>query len=434
MPLHFRLARVLLPCTAMTVWKSIAPHRYPRALRLALGLLLLAACGRVPQGEFECETSADCALSFSCIDGTCSRSSASTDGLSGGRDAGMPYAFDAGTGGYDAGSPGQDAGRPDTGRLDTGRPDAGRPDTGTGAWPDAVGPADAGGPCGYAACLVQGAECGQVIDACGTVVDCPSVCRPGFQCGSGAFANRCQCQPRSCSELGAQCGNVTDNCGVSRGCGGCELPERCGGGGVANQCGCRNRETQTMYKVFGTARNRGAPRGTANWADLGNAVQLNGQGADFSVTGSCSAWDNDGCVVGQTREVTTHYLELTNASGPQIPDGATILGIEAQIRVKLVGGAVRIEDLSLIGPRTSDNRANSIAFDDDYVYRTFGGATDLWGRSWTAAELNASSFGMRLQMYASAGCSRGTPRSRGCPLTGAGIDLAQINVHYRVCE
>ena len=437
------------------------PHRRSWTAIVVLALLPLSACGQAPQGESECVSSADCAVGYSCIDGTCGRPNSSTDGLSG-RDAGTPFAFDAGSVGYDASTPSWDAGRADS---SGGSPDAGLP------------PADAGGACGQAACLAQGAECGQVIDACGTVVDCPNTCQNGYQCGSGNFANRCQCEPLSCSELNAECGTITDNCGVSRdcnaetggcrgqdrcernqcecqprscsgvecgdidtgcgymrNCGGCTAPERCGGGGRANQCGCTPTPRSTSFRVFRTARNVNMATGSTNWDDLGNGVQANGAGADFSVTGVCgyeSGTHGCGCCTrAQPGETTTNGLRMSN-SGLGIPGNATIRGIQVRLVMLKRGGTARIESLKLTGAQTSDDRARSVSFDDNYRPETFGGPTDLWGRTWTPAQLNSSDFSVRLQMYAHASCNH---NSSSCQRTSFGVDYADVRVFYETCE
>jgi hypothetical protein len=49
---------------------------------------------------------------------------------------------------------------------------------------------------------------------------------------------------------------------------------------------------------------------------------------------------------------------------------------------------------------------------------TFGNATDLWGTTWTAAEINASGFGFGVQ---------GAGGSNGTTITMSG---ARITVHY----
>ncbi len=119
------------------------------------------------------------------------------------------------------------------------------------------------------------AECGQVLDGCGTVLDC-GICDEPDTCGGGGFPNRCgctprcagrqcgpdgcdsdcgdcdsgfecneavglceaECVPRDCDELGKDCGDVPDGCGGTNHCGSCSSPDTCGGGGVPNVCGC----------------------------------------------------------------------------------------------------------------------------------------------------------------------------------------------------
>ena len=94
---------------------------------------------------------------------------------------------------------------------------------------------------------------------------------------------------------------------------------------------------------------------------------------------------------------TTHYLKATNF-GFAIPAGATIDGIEVRferqksgassvtdVDVMIVkGGAISVTDLS--AGAAWNNEADQLD--------TFGGATELWGETWTATDINASNFGV----------------------------------------
>jgi len=46
-----------------------------------------------------------------------------------------------------------------------------------------------------------------------------------------------QCTPLTCQQIGANCGQVADGCGKLLDCGTCLAPQICGGGGTANVCG-----------------------------------------------------------------------------------------------------------------------------------------------------------------------------------------------------
>ena len=112
------------------------------------------------------------------------------------------------------------------------------PDAGDDAAQD--GSKEGGSSCPGSSCIQLGAQCGSVIDACGSILDCGS-CPDGLTCG-GAGPNQCgagSCSSKSCAQLEASCGLMSDGCGSVLDCGTCTLPETCGGGGKPNQCGCQ---------------------------------------------------------------------------------------------------------------------------------------------------------------------------------------------------
>jgi hypothetical protein len=88
-------------------------------------------------------------------------------------------------------------------------------------------------------CADKNANCGDVPDDCGKILQCGE-CSNGETCG-GAGPNQCgsgPCQPETCNSLGASCGTVSDGCGKALECGNCTLPKICGSEGVVNQCVC----------------------------------------------------------------------------------------------------------------------------------------------------------------------------------------------------
>ena len=83
-------------------------------------------------------------------------------------------------------------------------------------------------PCQPATCESLGAACGEILDGCGTLLDCGD-------CGeidSGA------CTPLTCQSRGFVCGSHQDGCGGVMECGTCEAPQTCAGGGLDGVCGC----------------------------------------------------------------------------------------------------------------------------------------------------------------------------------------------------
>jgi hypothetical protein len=122
----------------------------------------------------------------------------------------------------------------------------------------------------------------------------------------------------------------------------------------------------------------------------------------------------------------TNYLKANNF-GLSVPSGATILGIQVSIKKLRTGGttgntrdnSLRLLDAS--GAVTGDNKADTATnwgtTDDTYVY---GGASDLWGASWTYSDVNDADFGVVLSV---AGATSGSDRT-------ANVDNIRVIVYY----
>lgn len=122
--------------------------------------------------------------------------------------------------------------------------------------------------------------------------------------------------------------------------------------------------------------------GTVDWASISNIE------ADDGVVASISGLSSGGA---------SHYAVATNF-GFSIPAGATINGIQVTVKkarnssgtvvdnsVKLVKGGV------ISGNDKADTSTNWSA---TLTNTTYGSASDLWGLSFTAADINASNFGV----------------------------------------
>ncbi|MFN8644166.1 MAG: hypothetical protein U0802_21860 [Candidatus Binatia bacterium] len=144
--------------------------------------------------------------------------------------------------------------------------------------------------------------------------------------------------------------------------------------------------------------------GGASWFPATNALTSNDLWAQVAPAGS-----------------PTHYLKATNYAF-SIPSPAQILGIEVQVerhsalgsihdaRARIVkGGVVGATDRSLPGawPVAPDTTA------------TYGGPSDLWGTTWTPADVNASNFGFALSVTDST--------------DAAFVDYIAIKVYYSLC-
>jgi hypothetical protein len=116
------------------------------------------------------------------------------------------------------------------------------------------------------------------------------------------------------------------------------------------------------------------------WATPGNAISSNGSYASASVDGT-----------------TTNYLSCTGY-GFSIPSGSRIDGITVNVERKSSstgnGGsrdaAMRIVKAGAIG---ATDRSTATTYTTADVAEAHGGGADLWGTTWTAADINAANFG-----------------------------------------
>ena len=120
--------------------------------------------------------------------------------------------------------------------------------------------------------------------------------------------------------------------------------------------------------------------GAVAWTSPGSAISSNDAYASASVDGQ-----------------TTNYLRCMNY-GFSVPFGSTILGIEVRVERKsdrTSNGGSRDAAVRLVkggAIQATDRSSASIYTIADQV-ETHGGPADLWGTTWTPAEINAADFG-----------------------------------------
>jgi len=116
----------------------------------------------------------------------------------------------------------------------------------------------------------------------------------------------------------------------------------------------------------------------------------------------------------------TNYLSASNF-GFSIPAGATINGIQIDIKKKggdsgtwpLYDDQVKIVKNGTMG---SVNKADPAPWLLTAAYTSYGGASDLWGETWTPTDINNSTFGMYL--------------STKSAMSFVYVDVVKITVHY----
>ena len=116
----------------------------------------------------------------------------------------------------------------------------------------------------------------------------------------------------------------------------------------------------------------------------------------------------------------SYLLRATNPS-MGVPSGATIDGILVEIERHYAAGTVADEDVCLTkdgSTRVGADKSTGAAFPATDAITSFGGATDLWGTTWTVAEINATTFGVLYKMKATGANADGF------------VDFIRITVYY----
>jgi hypothetical protein len=100
--------------------------------------------------------------------------------------------------------------------------------------------------------------------------------------------------------------------------------------------------------------------------------------------------------------VRSYYI-VGQGFGFSIPTGATINGIVVTLQAKSydaqgAGNNARDYSVKIVKNNTitgtDKSTLDSLTPNNTYVNRTYGGSTDLWGETWTAADINNSNFGI----------------------------------------
>ena len=156
-----------------------------------------------------------------------------------------------------------------------------------------------------------------------------------------------------------------------------------------------------------TAANDSSNGSALNWSGSANAVSSNDARASITLSsGSVNI---------------SRYLKITNF-GFAIPTGATIDGIVAEIEAQSSTGTKGVwEEVRLVKASTVTGSDLSSAIDlpasDTFV--SHGGATELWGETWSSTDINSSGFGVAISVTNASASSQ-----------NALIDSARITVYY----
>lgn len=170
----------------------------------------------------------------------------------------------------------------------------------------------------------------------------------------------------------------------------------------------------------------------------GSAVD-NGTGTVWANPGNVVTSDNNKATVTVSGSATTHNIDAT-AFGLSIPAGSQIDGVTVHVeRMASSSSSIRDYDVYLVkgGATIGSDRSSSSYWPTFDGNATYGGSSDDWNTSLTAADVNASDFGVRLKARNYSSSSRtasvdhidltvtytGPPHGIGTP----GTPVAQVN-------
>lgn len=166
------------------------------------------------------------------------------------------------------------------------------------------------------------------------------------------------------------------------------------------------------------------------------SVGPNNPSSGVNTTGfGSTAWSNSSNItsvgspyatVTLTPGSSSNYLKATSY-GFNIPLSATIDGIEVKIDRKgeqNLGFGFRDDVLKLVkgGVISGDDKSSSNTYPTTLSTKTYGANNDKWGLSWTAADINASNFGVVLSTKSNLIISTLT----------ASVNSIQVIVHYTI--
>ncbi len=203
-----------------------------------------------------------------------------------------------------------------------------------------------------------------------------------------------------------------------------------GGGGAANGIYTNDQASTIVNNVPGAPSSGFTASGSINRVTSGPlspATSGNAAGTGsiaWTNTNNIFTSDNSKAIMAATFTPgsISNYLEATNF-GFSIPPTASVAGIKVEWE-QFAGALGTVVDQSVrviqAGSITSGERAKSTSWPFFDTYSTYGGASDLWGATWTPAQINAANFGAALAVRNNDATQNNTPA----------IDHVRVTVYY----
>jgi len=155
--------------------------------------------------------------------------------------------------------------------------------------------------------------------------------------------------------------------------------------------------------------------GSLGWSNLLNGLSSN------------NSYISCGTLLGILASAQTNYIQ-SSGYGFAIPSTATVCGIEVRVERNaaglLIGSSVTDKNVFLTkaGAQVGTNHASGAGWTGSDGTAVYGNNADLWGTTWTPAQINASNFGVLFSAQMNAGLA-------SLFLT-ANVDAITITVHY----
>jgi hypothetical protein len=171
-----------------------------------------------------------------------------------------------------------------------------------------------------------------------------------------------------------------------------------------------NKDVSVISSIAGTAKaSIGSIFGTTGWAGGGGGGTSQGPLAgtapatvDTSV--GTANWTSLANLFSTTSYSSTalyinnrSYYIVGQGFGFSIPTGATINGIIVTLQARSNFDVARDYSVKIVKNNIitgTDKSTLSILSLGSFANQTYGGSTDLWGETWTAADINNSNFGI----------------------------------------
>lgn len=155
--------------------------------------------------------------------------------------------------------------------------------------------------------------------------------------------------------------------------------------------------------------------GSIGWSNLLNGVSSN------------NSYISCGTLLGILASAQTNYIQASGY-GFAIPSTATVCGIEVRVERNaaglLVGSSVTDKNVFLMkgGTQVGSNHASGSGWSGSDGVDIYGNSADLWGTTWTPAQINATNFGVFFSAQMNAGLA-------SLFLT-ANVDAISVTVYY----